>query len=94
MERSSTEKKIDKLEEKLDATFVSDIKSMNLEQLEAAALKYAKEMERVEAERDDHKELANLKLAVKDLSKGFSDCRKAARERMQYALYFMSVKES
>jgi hypothetical protein len=88
---SPTEIRIGKLEKKLDETFVSDVKAMSPAALKESALKYAKEIERVEEEKDSDEKLQSLRDSVKDLGKAYSDAKKHARLRMQYVLATMKL---
>jgi hypothetical protein len=88
---SPTEVRIGKLEKKLDETFVSDVKAMSPAALKESALKYAKEIERVEEEKDSDEKLQALRESAKDLGKGYSEAKKYARLRMQYVLATMKL---
>ena len=86
MEQTAHEKKMDKLKGQLDQNFLIEAQAMSAQQLKDLALKYTREIERIEDEKAADVELNTAKEQVKDLSAGYKDARKAAKAKMQYAL--------
>lgn len=88
---SPVEVRLGKLAKKLDETFLSDVKTMSEAALRESALNYAKQIERVEEERESDTKLQALSEQKKDLEKGYGEAKKHARLRMQYILATMKL---
>ena len=76
----------DKLTDKGQVDFVKEVDKLSNGDLEDRVLGFAKEMERIEDERANHKELQAAKANAKVLNKGFTDTKKFAQMKMQFVL--------
>jgi hypothetical protein len=89
-QNEATTRKLDSLKEKLtdkgQADFVKEMDKLSNGDLEDKVLGFAKEMERIEDERANHKELQAAKANAKVLNKGFTDTKKFAQLKMQFVL--------
>jgi hypothetical protein len=89
-QNEATTRKLDSLKEKLtdkgQADFVKEMDKLSNGDLEDNVLGFAKEMERIEDERANHKELQAAKANAKVLNKGFTDTKKFAQLKMQFVL--------
>lgn len=93
LEQTALERKISKLEDKLEEDFIREVRKLSPEQLKEKALSYAKEMERVDDEKKAHKEYNAAKNVIADLNKGFNETKKFAKTRMQFVLAIMQEKD-
>ncbi len=93
LDQTALERKLSKLEDKLEEDFVKDVRKLTPEQLKEKALSYAKEMERVDDEKKAHKKYNEAKSAIADLNKGFNETKKFAKLRMQFVLAVMQEKD-
>src|SRR5579859_4893639 len=74
----------DKLTDKGQVDFVKEMDKLSNGELEDRILGFAKEMERIEDERANHKELQAAKRSASVLNKGFTDTKKFAQLKMQF----------
>lgn len=93
MEQTYLEKKIEKLEDKLDSDFKSSVRSVNQSQLKDMIVELSNKIQDIKDAQDADSSLQSAKEQVKDLSSGYRDARKGLKNRLEYILAVTKLSE-
>ena len=80
------EKLRDKFTDKGELDYVKEVDKMSNDDLKKKVLGYAQELERIEDEKANHKELQTARSIVSRVNKSFSDLKKMTQMRMQFVI--------
>lgn len=91
MDKSKLEKKMEKLESKLDTDFRVEVQRANLSELKDKVVNYSKAIQEIDDARDADQTLNSLKEQIKDLSGGYRDAKKAIKNKLEYVINTMKL---
>lgn len=93
MEKTATERKIEKLEKKLDVDFKIEVQKSGVAELNSKVVELSKRIQEVDDDKQNNVTLQSLKEQLKDLNGGYSDARKAIKNKLEYILATLKVNE-
>lgn len=88
------ENELVKLEEKLGASFASEIRCLTKEQLEKRLLELAKNREEIVTSKKEDEKLNDAKEQVKYLNEPYKDAMKVVQEKSRFIALVLKDKES
>ena len=91
MEKTKLEKKMEKLEKKLETDFRVEVQRSSGAQLKEKIVNYSKAIQEIEDAKDADEKLNALKEQIKDLSGGYRDAKKAIKDKLEYVLGVMKT---
>lgn len=78
--------------EKEDSEFTDSVRGLDIPQLEARIAKYQKELQDSEEHKAQNAPLKEAQANVKELSGGYSDCRKDVKKKTRYLISMIRSK--